>query len=162
MLGWPSSKDSGMASMGRRACGAVRHESAWMLIARLFRSRARATPWWSNDATCDHRTSCRHPRHCSGRRPTRPGRYPCRSPVIRPSRERLHHRRHERLRRVPARRAEDAADPGGAAVRGRRCLRQFAEALIARTRDPERSTLLSTAKTLPAEAAGRSGGLRGL
>ena len=42
------------------------------------------------------------------------------------------------------------------------CLRQFAEALIARARDPERSTLLSTAKTLPAEAACRLAGLRGL
>jgi C-terminal processing protease CtpA/Prc len=41
------------------------------------------------------------------------------------------------------------------------CLRQFAEALIARARDPGRSTLLATAKTLPAEAACRSGGLRG-
>ncbi len=42
------------------------------------------------------------------------------------------------------------------------CLRQFAEALIARARDPERSTLLATAKTLPAEAACRTAGLRGL
>ena len=42
------------------------------------------------------------------------------------------------------------------------CLLQFAEALIARARDGERSTLLSSAKTLPAEAACRSAGLRGL
>ena len=42
------------------------------------------------------------------------------------------------------------------------CLLQFAATLIAGARDPQRSTLLSTAKTLPAEAACRSAGLRGL
>ncbi len=41
------------------------------------------------------------------------------------------------------------------------CVRQFAEALIARARGPERSTLLATAKTLPAEGLCRSVGLRG-
>jgi hypothetical protein len=42
------------------------------------------------------------------------------------------------------------------------CLLQFATALITGASDPQRSTLLSTAKTLPAEAACRSAGLRGL
>ena len=42
------------------------------------------------------------------------------------------------------------------------CVVQFAEALIARARDAQRSTLLSAAKTLPAETACRSAGLRGL
>lgn len=42
------------------------------------------------------------------------------------------------------------------------CVRQFGEAVIARARDAERSTLLSTAKSVPAEAACRSAGLRGL
>ena len=42
------------------------------------------------------------------------------------------------------------------------CMLQAAEALIVRARDQERSTLLATAKTLPAEAACRSAGLRGL
>lgn len=42
------------------------------------------------------------------------------------------------------------------------CVLQFAEALIAGARDPQRSTLLSTAKTLPAEAVCRSAGFRGL
>jgi C-terminal processing protease CtpA/Prc len=42
------------------------------------------------------------------------------------------------------------------------CLRQFAEALITRARDSGRSTLLAVAKAIPAEAACRSGGLRGL
>ena len=84
---WPSRRAGGAAS----ACSTTRRRARMGI-------RATRTGWRS-----------RFTLPFDGRPRPRAGR-----PVAR--RPRLHHRRHERLRRVPARRAEDAARPGGAAV----------------------------------------------